>query len=335
VQWLYSLCFIAEAVERHPGRRRFVLQEKTGQEVLLIDVLDAPGVLTCPSDQAAVPHGPDGLRARLKQSLSDISEEELEAIMEGALRKKGAPTEAEEAALRAEAPLVMVRFQHEFRGLPDSNARIQTALKAVGDGCLESPHVKQATEMNMGMICVLAESVAEVRAAAKMLRANHRALTKDYAAHFASLSKAHAGNTDKMDEEEGEEEGEEEEGEGEGSAKAKGKAKGSGGGGGKKKKGKGKKGGGAASEEGEAESESEAAAATAAAVNAASAQGFLPSFLVPPTAVPEKLEESALSEEELQAAPQPGPTAGEEQAPTPPKATGGKKEKRRGKRDKR
>ena len=49
VQWLYSLCFICECLERHPGRRRFLLQEKTGQEVLIIDFLDP--ALTCPKDQ--------------------------------------------------------------------------------------------------------------------------------------------------------------------------------------------------------------------------------------------------------------------------------------------
>ena len=94
-----------------------------------------------------VPHGPDGLRARLKQSLADITDEELEAVLAGALRKPGALSEQQEDAMRDEAPLLRVRFQHEFRGLNDSNDRIQVALQAVGDGCMDSPDVIRATKV--------------------------------------------------------------------------------------------------------------------------------------------------------------------------------------------
>ena len=121
-----------------------MLQEKSGQEMLLIDFLPSPGVAKCPTCQETVPHGPDGLRSRLKQSLPSISEEELEAVVTGKMKKEGALSEGEELKLRYNAPFISVRFQHEFRGLPDSNERIQAAMKAVGDGCMDQPEVLRA-----------------------------------------------------------------------------------------------------------------------------------------------------------------------------------------------
>lgn len=108
----------------------------------------------------------------------------------------------------------------------------------------------------MDIICVNAVSVEEVRAAAKMLRANHRALTADYIKDFAAVSAAHAkgttdaaatNNTVELEEEKEKQSGEASEEEDDAAVKAAGKA-----------------------------------------INAASPKGFLPSFLVPPTAVPER-----------------------------------------------
>ena len=193
----------------------------------------------------------------------------------------------------------------------------------------------------MGLICVTAESVEEVRAAAKMLRANHRALTADYTTHFATLSAAHAGNPKCGKKEEGD-----------AAAKSKGKKKGKkkggggGGGGGAAAAAGGGGGGGGEGGGGKKEEAAEAAEgeegqkeleACATAVNAASPMGFLPSFIAPPTKVREKYDPE---HDKLEALPAPAAEKAAEQpavkAPIPsPKASSTGKKDRRGKREKR
>eukprot|EP00614_Pseudopedinella_elastica_P013796 CAMPEP_0172585362 /NCGR_PEP_ID=MMETSP1068-20121228/4789_1 /TAXON_ID=35684 /ORGANISM="Pseudopedinella elastica, Strain CCMP716" /LENGTH=450 /DNA_ID=CAMNT_0013379791 /DNA_START=27 /DNA_END=1379 /DNA_ORIENTATION=+ len=181
-QWLKSFEFVAQCHNTYRERRRFFLQDPMGLECLLLDVADP--TRTCPSE---VPHGPEGRRAAALRVLGpDASKEAVEKVLES---DKTSWSEEDEAAARANAPLLVVRYEHVPKGLPDTKARLLQAHAALGDGFLSQEAVQGAA--THGVTSVPCESAAEVRACAAELARNAKLLSAHYAVHFAGQSPNH------------------------------------------------------------------------------------------------------------------------------------------------
>jgi len=180
-QFLQRFCYAAQALCTYENRRRFFLQDADGLEILMMD-FDDP-IRRCPD---ALPHGPEGKRNMVKRTLPDVTQEEIDFIIQ---TDKGYSEEVEAAAL-ANAPLLTCRFQHVLKGLPDSKDKMLSAYAAVDDGFVNAATV-EAHAQGMGVVTLLADSAEEVRAAAALLTRNATLLSPAYCEHFAGLSPNH------------------------------------------------------------------------------------------------------------------------------------------------